>query len=283
MQEALDAGADALEKAVAAESAPGGKRCKRTAKTHEYDADVKTKIGQHTLTFGNKNAAEKFSRKLGHPVQEATVRNYMRTLQQQLKSGSNYGKLKIVPLCRGPPLLPGKDLDDLVIRLIQNFCSCGAPVSSAIILVATGSIQQKNPSSLKKHRGTIELKKSWAQSLLVHMGFVKRKGTRTARHLPNNFDEVKQSFLEKIEDAVVKNVHLPMVVNFDQAGTKMIPVNQWTIEKEGSKQVDIIGLDASCLSFWKCPCAASYLLWENSALSPICGCSTRVERYTCIL
>ena len=34
-----------------------------------------------------------------------------------------------------------------------------------------------------------------------------------------------------------------MVVNFDQTGTKMVPVSCWTLEVQGSKQIDMVGLD----------------------------------------
>ena len=37
--------------------------------------------------FGNKSAVVKFSKKLRHQVPEATVRNYKRNLQAQLKEG----------------------------------------------------------------------------------------------------------------------------------------------------------------------------------------------------
>ena len=34
-----------------------------------------------------------------------------------------------------------------------------------------------------------------------------------------------------------------MVLNFDQTGTKMVPVSDWTLEVQGSKQIDMIGLE----------------------------------------
>jgi len=34
-----------------------------------------------------------------------------------------------------------------------------------------------------------------------------------------------------------------MVVNFDQTGTKMVPVSDWTLEVSGTKQIDMVGLD----------------------------------------
>ena len=34
-----------------------------------------------------------------------------------------------------------------------------------------------------------------------------------------------------------------MIVNFDQTGTKMVPVSEWTLEIQGTKQIDVVGLD----------------------------------------
>ena len=34
-----------------------------------------------------------------------------------------------------------------------------------------------------------------------------------------------------------------MIVNFDQTGTKMVLVSEWTLEIRENKQIDIVGLD----------------------------------------
>ena len=34
-----------------------------------------------------------------------------------------------------------------------------------------------------------------------------------------------------------------VIVNFDQTGTKMVPVSEWTLEIQGTKQIDVVGLD----------------------------------------
>ena len=37
-----------------------------------------------------------------------------------------------------------------------------------------------------------------------------------------------------------------LVINFDQTGINCMPVSSWTMEKEGSKRVEIIGKDDKC-------------------------------------
>ena len=64
-----------------------------------------------------------------------------------------------------------------------------------------------------------------AFSFLSHYGYVKRKGTRTARKLPDDFEIVKAAFLGRVADLVKTHKISPsMIVNFDQTGAKIIPV-----------------------------------------------------------
>ena len=44
---------------------------------------------------------------------------------------------------------------------------------------------------------------------------------------------------------VVKMEEIPgeLIVNWDQTGIHYIPVSSWTMEKEGSKRVEIAGID----------------------------------------
>ena len=38
------------------------------------------------------------------------------------------------------------------------------------------------------------LTKSWAKSVFIRMGYIKRKGTTTAKVSPENFDNLKEMF-----------------------------------------------------------------------------------------
>ena len=37
--------------------------------------------------------------------------------------------------------------------------------------------------------------------------------------------------------------HLILVINWDQTGSKLVPVSQWTLADEGARQVDVIGVE----------------------------------------
>jgi len=50
--------------------------------------------------------------------------------------------------------------------------------------------------------------------------------------------------LEQIKGTVVfKDVHVNLILNWDQMGLNYVPVSSWTMEKERAKRVEIKGLD----------------------------------------
>ena len=106
---------------------------------------------------------------------------------------------------------------------------------------AKGIAKHNDPSLLVEHGGPVEIGKKWSVSLLSRMGYVKKKATKAARHLPMDFDDVRSSFLKRLND-VVKEHSIPpeFIVNFDQTGIKIIPSSQWTTDTKGEKQVDFV-------------------------------------------
>ena len=57
-----------------------------------------------------------------------------------------------------------------------------------------------------------------------------------------NFPKVKQAFLQRVKSEVETwNIPHALIINWDQTGSKLVPVSEWTIEREGTKQVAIIG------------------------------------------
>ena len=243
-QRVLKAGAAAAIAEVSAGEVVGRKP-KRTS-TSSYDEEMRTKIGRHAIQFGNKSAVDKFSAVLGRTVPEATVRNFKRNLQAQIQQGKSLSDVWVVASGpRGRPLHLPREIDDLTKQLVTNLRSSGSPVSAAVVQAgAKGIISHKNPLLLLENGGRIEITNSWAASFLDRLGFVKRKGTRTARKVPADFPAVKGEFLTKVTAAVTEhNIPPSVVVNCDQTGAKMVPVNKWTMAEQGSRQVDVVGLD----------------------------------------
>ena len=116
--------------------------------------------------------------------------------------------------------------------------------SSIVVAAAKGIVCHKARSMLKEYGGSLELKKSWAFSFLIRHGYVKRKATRASRKVPDDFEAIKAVYLENISKVFKEySIPLSMAINFDQTGTRMVPVSDWTLEVQGSKQIDMIGLD----------------------------------------
>ena len=158
-----------------------------------------------------------------------------------MKGGKTLNEVALLTKKRGRPLLLPEEIDELT-KFIKGLRLCGSPVSSSIVLAAAkGIVHHKAPSLLKQYFGSLELKKSWAFSFLSRHGYVKRKATRASRKVPDDFEGVKSIYLGNIKRFIQDhNIPLSMVVNFDQTGTKMVPVSDWTLEVQGSKQKDMI-------------------------------------------
>jgi hypothetical protein len=118
---------------------------------------------------------------------------------------------------------------------------------SIAIATAKGVVKAHNPSLLAENGGSVSLGRKWAESLFKRMNFVKRKATKAARKLPKDFDELKAEFIRKVQSNINPADGLPipfeLVLNWDQTGSKLVPVCEWTLASEGSKQVPLKGLD----------------------------------------
>lgn len=159
-----------------------GKR-KRSASTHNYSDQVKTKIGRYAAENGNSHTVAKYSKKLGWSVPESTVRNFKRAYLNQLKVCDDPDKVQLKGKVRGRPLLLG-ELDTLVQSYIKQLRLSGGVVSASIVVAAaTGIIKHHNQSLLKDHGGSLDIGKSWAASLMSRMHMVKRLPVRSQRIL----------------------------------------------------------------------------------------------------
>ena len=88
------------------------------------------------------------------------------------------------------------------------------------------------------------LSKSWAKYFLGKINYVKRKATTKSKIAVTNFEMLKQQYLQDIK-AVVELEDIPnqLIINWDQTGINYVPVSQWTMERKGSKRVEVIGLN----------------------------------------
>ena len=70
------------------------------------------------------------------------------------------------------------------------------------------------------------LTKAWAKSLLFRMGFVKRKGSTSAKLPVSEFEKRKEQYLLDIRAKVITNDIPPsLVINWDQTAIHLAPVD----------------------------------------------------------
>lgn len=72
---------------------------------------------------------------------------------------------------------------------------------------------------------------------------MKRKGTKAARKIPIDFEFIRMEFLAEVKTVNDYDIPPELIINFDQANVNIVPVGDYTLEKSGSKQVQIIGLE----------------------------------------
>ena len=83
----------------------------------------------------------------------------------------------------------GEDLDAAVQEYVQSLRMAGGVINTLVIMTAAqGIIAVRDVSKLVSHGGHIEITKTWARSLLIRMGYVKRKCSTSGKILLAKFE-----------------------------------------------------------------------------------------------
>ena len=88
---------------------------------------------------------------------------------------------------------------------------------------------------------------------MERMGFMMTKDAKAAKMLPPNSEELKESY--DIFNGGGESIPADLIVNWDQRGMRMVPVNDWIMITRGSKRVSGTGLGdkRDTFSSNKCP------------------------------
>ena len=114
-------------------------------------------------------------------------------------------------------------------------------VCEANMRVESLSMQTDEDGSAPKHA---KITKAWAKSLLSRMGFVKRKGSTSAKLPVSEFEKRKEQYLLDIRTKVIMNDIPPcLVINWDQTAIHLVPVSGWTMNRQEKKSISIAGFD----------------------------------------
>ncbi|CAH1257592.1 POGZ [Branchiostoma lanceolatum] len=216
---------------------------KRTGNNH-YSPEVRAKMAKLCIEIGPLKTAKKMTQELGREVNESTVRSIKRAFQKEMvRQGTN--DIASFPHKNvGRPLKLG-DLDAEMQKFARSTRQGGGVVNRPMIMAAAkGLLMRRDRSVLVEYGGHIEITKAWANSLLLRMNFVKRKGTKAARKLPADFEGTRDEFLARIKETVTEfGIPDDMIINWDQTGVNIVPVGDWTLEEAGARQVPVIGLE----------------------------------------
>ena len=80
-------------------------------------------------------------------------------------------------------------------------------------------------SKLTEFGGHVELKRSWAESLLSRMNFVSRKATTSkSKQSEEDFSLSKSNFLSDVKTTVaMEEIQPELIYNWDQTGIRVVP------------------------------------------------------------
>ena len=166
---------------------------------------------------------------------------------REKRAADDDGDVSLLPMKkRGRPVLLGEVLDTKVQQYLRRVRDGGGVVSARIVMAAArGILLSCNRSRLIEFGGDVELKKQWAYSLLRRMKFVKRKATTAkSKHSTADFARLKQQFLADVVTTVeMEEIPAELILNWDQTGIKIVPSSTWTMDVQGSKRVEAVGVN----------------------------------------
>lgn len=226
---------------------------KGRGKYNEYTSEVRAQIGKYAAEHGPAKAVRHFSKLLSSKLPETTARRlkseYLRKLKVvagECSGESTVPEVKSLPTkAQGRPLLLGRQLDDSVQEYIDAMRKVGGVVNTGIVMAAArGITASRNPGLLREHGGHIEITKAWAKSLLMRMGYVKRKCSNAGKVSVSRFKEVQEDFLADIKAEVVMNeIPHDLIFNWDQTAIQLVPTGQWTMHRAKEKVIPIANSD----------------------------------------
>ena len=216
-----------------------------------YTAKERAEIGKRAAVYGITSTI-RYYRKINpqRPLPSSSMFDMKVKYQEELSERKRKQEkdLDIVELPnkkKGRSLLLGELLDGRVQSYVKEMRAKGAVVNTAIVMgCAEGVVMHHDSNLLDINGGHITITKDWAKSLLSRMGYVKRRVSTSAKVLPEDFNERREQFLYDAK-VLVNYEEIPdsLVINWDHTGIKYIPVSSWTMEREGTKRVEILGID----------------------------------------
>ena len=220
----------------------------RNCKYNKFKDEDRYTIGKYAI-HGTAAALRTFKKSFSHyRLTESTVRAMREKYHRVLKSQSSSSPIKkLTSLKIGRPLMLGT-LDEKVLKFLVALYSKGGVVNTVVVAVAVAKalIEKSSDESLK----AIDLDNSWAKSLFVRMGFVKRACTTARPEIPEGARKEAELIFHHEITSLVERHSIPstLVINIDQTPLKYAPVSSRTMATKNSMHVHVAGF--SYKHFW---------------------------------
>ena len=194
--------------------------------------DIKKYASEH----GPAAAVRRFKRKFPK-FNESTARSFKKKCEEKLNESKENGTTlsKSIPKYKTKT---GRPLNTYICALSNR----GAVISRAGAITAATALLKKYPKIV----GEIDLESSsWAKSLFMRMGYVRRKNTSSKVEIPDKArKEIEYQFHFDIVSKVEKyNIPDALTINLDQIPSYLVPFKKFTMTPKGSTNVAIYGRD----------------------------------------
>ena len=146
---------------------------------------------------------------------------------------------------RGRPLLLG-EIDKQLQPYLRKIRDQGGIVTASVVIAgARGILMSSDYRQLAEFGGHIYLSRQWTYHLLSRMKFVRRKATTAkSKYAPEDFAALKRDFLNDVAAVVtMEDVPPELALKWDQTGIHLVPASTWTMDKEGSKRIEVSGVN----------------------------------------
>ena len=222
-----------------------------TIRFNTYTPAVRAQIGKYACQHGSAAASSFFSKKLGENVSKTSVQSikvaYLECVKKKRSADSDDEEVTNLPTKkRGRPFLLGEHDDQQLQMYLRKIRDHGGIITASVVVAAARGILMANDrSKLVEFGGHIELNRHWAYHLLDRMKFVRRKATTSkSRYTPSDFAKLKQEFLDEVASTVtMEEIPPELILNWDQTGIHLVPAGAWTMDQDGSKRVEITGVN----------------------------------------